>query len=180
MLEHNHAILIGHGRVGALVSERLRKDKVPVVVIEDKREKADELREQGLCVVLGNAANPDVLTLANIASARWLLIAIPNGFEAGTIASHARAINPPLDIIARAHFDAEVDYLEQNGANLVIMGEREIARGMVHRLGLDREDAAAAPGDAPPAAVGLTCCAGSTTGPCAWRAIRGRSWPWAG
>ncbi|MFJ3051128.1 YbaL family putative K(+) efflux transporter [Pseudomonas nitroreducens] len=145
VLEHNHAILIGHGRVGALVSERLRKDKVPVVVIEDKREKAAELREHGLCVVVGNAANPDVLTQANITSARWLLIAIPNGFEAGTIASHARAINPDLDIIARAHFDAEVDYLEQNGASLVIMGEREIARGMVERV--EREDAAAAPGD---------------------------------
>lgn len=145
VLEHNHAILIGHGRVGALVSERLRKDKVPLVVIEDKREKAAELREHGLCVVVGNAANPDVLNQANITSARWLLIAIPNGFEAGTISSHARAINPNLDIIARAHFDAEVDYLEQNGASLVIMGEREIARGMVERV--EREDAAAAPGD---------------------------------
>ncbi|MCP1621393.1 YbaL family putative K(+) efflux transporter [Pseudomonas nitroreducens] len=145
VLEENHAILIGHGRVGALVSERLRKDKVPVVVIEDKREKAAELREHGLCVVVGNAANPDVLNQANITSARWLLIAIPNGFEAGTIASHARAINPNLDIIARAHFDAEVDYLEQNGASLVIMGEREIARGMVERV--EREGAAAAPND---------------------------------
>jgi len=145
VLEQDHAILIGHGRVGALVSERLRQDKVPVVVIEDKREKAAELREHGLCVVVGNAANPEVLAQANITSARWLLIAIPNGFEAGTIASHARAINPNLDIIARAHFDAEVDYLEQNGASLVIMGEREIARGMVERV--EREDAAAAPGD---------------------------------
>ncbi|MDH1009573.1 Kef family K(+) transporter [Pseudomonas nicosulfuronedens] len=145
VLEENHAILIGHGRVGALVSERLRKDKVPVVVIEDKREKAAELREHGLCVVVGNAANPDVLNQANITSARWLLIAIPNGFEAGTISSHARAINPNLDIIARAHFDAEVDYLEQNGANLVIMGEREIARGMVERV--EREDATTAPSD---------------------------------
>ncbi|PJI46255.1 MAG: Kef family K(+) transporter [Pseudomonas sp.] len=139
VLEQNHAILIGHGRVGALVSERLRKDKIPVVVIEDKREKAAELREHGLCVVVGNAANPDVLNQANITSARWLLIAIPNGFEAGTISSHARAINPHLDIIARAHFDAEVDYLGQNGANLVIMGEREIARGMVERV--EREGA---------------------------------------
>ncbi|WP_152227659.1 YbaL family putative K(+) efflux transporter [Pseudomonas sp. SCB32] len=145
VLERDHAILIGHGRVGALVSERLRKDKVPLVVIEDKREKAAELREYGLCVVVGNAAMPEVLTQANIAAARWLLIAIPNGFEAGQIASHARAINPNLNIVARAHFDAEVDYLEQNGANLVIMGEREIARGMVEQVA--RHDAVAAARD---------------------------------
>lgn len=147
VLEHDHAILIGHGRVGALVSERLRKDKVPLVVIEDKREKAAELREYGLCVVVGNAANPEVLTQANISSARWLLIAIPNGFEAGTIASHARAINPNLNIVARAHFDTEVDYLEQNGANLVIMGEREIARGMVEQVEGHRVSVAASSDD---------------------------------
>lgn len=147
VLEHDHAILIGHGRVGALVSERLRKDKVPLVVIEDKREKAAELREYGLCVVVGNAANPEVLTQANISSARWLLIAIPNGFEAGTIASHARAINPNLNIVARAHFDTEVDYLEQNGANLVIMGEREIARGMVEQVEGHRASVAASSDD---------------------------------
>ncbi|MDF3933440.1 YbaL family putative K(+) efflux transporter [Pseudomonas citronellolis] len=139
--EHDHAILIGHGRVGELVSARLQKDGVPLVVIEDKREKAAELRERGLSVVVGNAANPEVLALANVTAARWLLIAIPNGFEAGQIASHARAANPNLDIIARAHFDAEVEYLEQNGANLVIMGEREIAQGMYQRVEAEGEPA---------------------------------------
>ena len=65
-----------------------------------------------------------------------MLIAIPNGLEAGQIAIHARAANPALDIIARAHFDDEVDYLQQQGADLVVMGEREIARIMFDRLGL--------------------------------------------
>ncbi|MFZ5960114.1 YbaL family putative K(+) efflux transporter [Pseudomonas knackmussii] len=132
--EHDHAILVGHGRVGELISARLQGEGTPLVVIEDKREKAAELRERGLSVVVGNAANQDVLNQANLASARWLLIAIPNGFEAGQIASQARSARADLEIIARAHFDAEVEYLEQSGANLVIMGEREIAQGMAQRV----------------------------------------------
>ncbi|MCL6689985.1 monovalent cation:H+ antiporter-2, CPA2 family [Pseudomonas citronellolis] len=150
--EHEHAILIGHGRVGELVSARLQKDGTPLVVIEDKREKAAELRERGLSVVVGNAANPEVLALANITTARWLLIAIPNGFEAGQIASRARAANPELDIIARAHFDAEVEYLEQNGANLVIMGEREIAQGMYQRVEQQHDTPAPQPDGLPQSA----------------------------
>ncbi|WP_160285467.1 YbaL family putative K(+) efflux transporter [Pseudomonas knackmussii] len=134
MREHDHAILVGHGRVGELISARLQGEGTPLVVIEDKREKAAELRERGLSVVVGNAANQDVLNQANLASARWLLIAIPNGFEAGQIASQARSARADLEIIARAHFDAEVEYLEQSGANLVIMGEREIAQGMAQRV----------------------------------------------
>jgi CPA2 family monovalent cation:H+ antiporter-2 len=43
-------------------------------------------------------------------------------------------LNPGLTIIARAHFDAEVDSLKVDGATVVIMGEREIARGMVEQV----------------------------------------------
>ncbi len=134
--ETGHAILIGHGRVGSRISARLRAEGVPLVIIEDNRTQAQELREVGHSVVHGNAASTKVLELANVAAARWLLIAIPNGLEAGQIAIHARAANTELDIIARAHFDDEVDYLQQHGADLVVMGEREIARIMFERLGL--------------------------------------------
>ena len=46
----------------------------------------------------------------------------------------ARAANPTLDIIARAHSDAEVEYLTKLGANKIIMGEREIARGISEHI----------------------------------------------
>lgn len=134
--ETGHAILIGHGRVGSRISQRLRAEGVPLVIIDDNRTRAQELREEGHSVVLGNAASSHVLELANVAQARWLMIAIPNSLEAGQIALHGRAANAGLDIIARAHFDAEVDYLKQHDADLVVMGEREIARVMFARLGI--------------------------------------------
>ena len=43
----------------------------------------------------------------------------------------ARAANPAISIIARAHSDAEVDHLKGLGADMVIMGEHEIAKGIV-------------------------------------------------
>ena len=139
--ETGHAILIGHGRVGSRISRRLREEGVPLVVIDDNRTHTQELREEGYSVVLGNAASTHVLELANVAEARWLLIAIPNSLEAGQIAIHGRQLNPELDIIARAHFDDEVDYLQAHHADLVVMGEREIARVMFERLGLQGTDA---------------------------------------
>ncbi len=134
--ETGHAILIGHGRVGSRISRRLRGEGIPLVIIDDNRTRAQELREEGFSVVLGNAASTHVLELANVAQARWLMIAIPNSLEAGQIAIHGRQANADLDIIARAHFDDEVDYLQTHEADLVVMGEREIARVMFERLGL--------------------------------------------
>src|SRR6185369_3631102 len=81
-------------------------------------------------VVTGNAVRDEVMASANLPGARWLLVAIPEAFEASQIVRHAHETNPDLIIIARAHFDAEVDHLKEQGANHVIMGEREIARGM--------------------------------------------------
>jgi CPA2 family monovalent cation:H+ antiporter-2 len=66
--------------------------------------------------------------------ARWLLVAIPEAYEASHIVRHARGLNAELAIIARAHFDAEVDSLKADGATAVIMGEREIGRGMVREV----------------------------------------------
>jgi len=71
---------------------------------------------------------------ARPAAARYLVIAIPDAFEAGQIVQQARAVNPKIEIIARAHSDAEVEHLTSLGANIAIMGEREIARGMIGEL----------------------------------------------
>jgi len=43
----------------------------------------------------------------------------------------ARRANPGLPIVARAHFDAEVEHLLSLGASKVVMGEREIALAML-------------------------------------------------
>jgi K+:H+ antiporter len=126
-----HAVLVGYGRVGRLVGPELRERGWAVLVVEDATDTVEQLRVAGIPVLQGNAADHHVLAAANIGAARLLLIAIPNAFEAGQIAEQARAANPAIEIVARAHFDAEVDHLLQHGANAVIMGEREIARSML-------------------------------------------------
>jgi len=129
----DHTVVIGSGRVGSLLGEALRQAGRTFLVIEDRRERIEQLREEGIETIIGNAASPEVLAAANLGKARQLFIAIPNGFEAGQIAEQARALNPSLEIVARAHSDAEVEHLDSHGADLVIMGEREIARAMIER-----------------------------------------------
>ena len=102
-------------------------------MIEDRHEIVDRLRDRGIETLHVNAAAPEVITAANLPEARGLLVAIPDAFEAGQIVEQGRAANPALEIIARAHSDDEVRYLERCGADLIIMGELEIARRMAER-----------------------------------------------
>ncbi|MDU4312445.1 MAG: cation:proton antiporter, partial [Klebsiella michiganensis] len=103
----NHALLVGFGRVGSLLGEKLMAQGIPLVVIETSRTRVDELRARGIRAVLGNAANEEIMNLAHLDCARWLLLTIPNG---------------------------EVEYIVERGANQVVMGEREIARAMLKLL----------------------------------------------
>jgi CPA2 family monovalent cation:H+ antiporter-2 len=129
-----HAVLVGYGRVGKLVADVLEREGQAFLVIEEQPALADDLRARGIEVVAANAAHAGILEAANIAAARWFISAVPNPFESGNLIAQARAANPTLDIIARAHTDPEVDHLRKLGANLVIMGEREIARGMAEHI----------------------------------------------
>ncbi|PXA96581.1 Kef family K(+) transporter [Nostoc sp. 3335mG] len=130
--EHKgHVVLIGYGRVGKLIAGELKKRGKPVIVIEDQPDMMREAEAAGHDVVHGNAVENDTLLAAGIRDAGRLLIAIPEGFEGGAIAERAQALHPGLQIVARAHSDAEVAFLEKAGVPEVVMGEREIAARML-------------------------------------------------
>ncbi|ESX07919.1 Kef family K(+) transporter [Mesorhizobium sp. M0179] len=129
-----HTILIGYGRVGSLVGAALKQASLSFLVIEDADKTLARLRDDGVEIVSGNAANAGVFAAANPQGARRLILAIPNAFEAGQIVLRARAANPGINVIARAHSDAEVEHLKGLGDDTVIMGEREIARGIVQEV----------------------------------------------
>ena len=125
-----HVVLVGFGRVGHLVALALTERNQPFVVIEDDLSVVQALRRDGVPALYGNAVAPGMMALAQVASARWLLLAIPDALEAGHVIAQARKQNPGIDIIARAHSNAERLHLERQGADQTIMGEHEIAAGM--------------------------------------------------
>jgi CPA2 family monovalent cation:H+ antiporter-2 len=125
-----HAVVVGYGRVGAAIVEALRIRNLPVLAIEERSKPVDAARKANLETIPGNAVEAEVLTAANVAGARALFVAIPDGFEAGSVVETARSLNPGLMVIARAHSDAEEEHLKRLGANHVVLGEREIGLAM--------------------------------------------------
>jgi CPA2 family monovalent cation:H+ antiporter-2 len=143
----DHMVVVGYGRVGALLGAGLKARGEKVLVIEEKGDAVATARRDGAELLLGNAADPAVLAAAGLDRARRLFVAIPQSFEAGQVCEQARRDNPALPIVARAHSDAEVAHLTRCGATLTIMGEAEIARAMLALCGA---------GDPPPEAQDAT------------------------
>jgi monovalent cation:H+ antiporter-2, CPA2 family len=131
--QKGHVVLVGYGRVGALVGKGLIASGERPTIVETESD-VEELPAAAQAEVLhGNAAASSMLARVDLANARLLFVAIPETFEAGQVVEQARAANPSLRIVARAHSDADVEYLEARGADLAIMGEREIARRMLEQ-----------------------------------------------
>ena len=127
----DHIVVVGYGRVGSLLGAGLLSQGAKLLVIEDNPDAVETAKRDGAELLVGNAADPEVLSAAAVGRAVRLFVAIPGSFEAGQVCEQARAENPALPIVARAHSDAEVAHLTKCGATLTIMGEAEIARAML-------------------------------------------------
>ncbi len=72
----------------------------PIVVIETRVERVEAHRRSGSTAILGNATHEEVLKAAGVQQARHLLVAVPNGLEAGE-GCIAEIIDVTPDINAR-------------------------------------------------------------------------------
>ncbi len=79
----DHAIVIGFGRVGSVVADDLRRQGVPIIVIDDDDDLVERAHADGIPGIRGNAASSVVLAEAHPERARIAVLAIPQPLEAG-------------------------------------------------------------------------------------------------
>lgn len=91
----------------------------------------DELREQGLRAVSGNAeTEPAALKHAMISCSSMVVVAIPDASVVHAVASMAREANPDVEIVVRTHSDDESQRLNDEGFSSVFFGEAELAKSI--------------------------------------------------
>jgi CPA2 family monovalent cation:H+ antiporter-2 len=122
-----HAIVIGSGRVGGPVGDELGRHDIPYIVVEQNRERVEELRKRGLPVIYGDATRPDILRAAHFETARLIIVATPDAFQARAILEIVKRVNPDAEVLVRTHSDEERKFLESHGAHVALVAERELA-----------------------------------------------------
>ncbi|HEX7049073.1 MAG TPA: YbaL family putative K(+) efflux transporter [Longimicrobiales bacterium] len=122
-----HAVVIGSGRVGTPIGDELRRHDIPYIVVEQSRERVEALRKRGLPVVYGDATRPDVLEAAHLDTARLIIVAAPDAYQARAILALIQRVNPDAEVLVRTHSDEEREFLESHGANVALVAERELA-----------------------------------------------------
>ena len=119
-LEH-HVIICGYGRVGKNVTEELKEEEVPFIVIDIDPNEAAQAEEDGCLAVVGNAANETTLEEVGIARAKALVAAVNSDAENVFITLTARNLSEEIYIVARANYEDSTPKLLRAGANRTIM-----------------------------------------------------------
>jgi CPA2 family monovalent cation:H+ antiporter-2 len=120
-----HVVVVGYGRVGQYVVNVLGHLNTPRLVVEMDAARVDELEAEGVPVLMGDAANSELLQHAGLDHASVLVITLPEEVAAEIIVSAALKLRPDLPIIVRASTQAGVKHLTELGALDVIHPELE-------------------------------------------------------
>ncbi len=135
-----HAIICGFGRVGRELADALAARGIHYLVVEYNPDIVQDLRRAGVPVVYGDGGNPVVLEHAHVERARLLAVVMPDRSAAERATRAARALNPRLDIVARAVSAEELPRLRRAGATDVVQPEFEagveVIRHALRRFGV--------------------------------------------
>lgn len=141
----NHYIICGQGRMGKIVRERLEEEKLPFVVIDNKEEKLEDLKQTNSCLFIeGDATHEDTLTKAGIKKAKGLAALLPTDADNLYLVLSAKLINPSLFILSKALDEEAERKILQIGANKVVspykLSGLKIAQGLIRPTLVDFMD----------------------------------------
>ena len=130
----DHIVLVGYGRVGKYIGRILDLTGNDYVIIDLHYKTISDLRRRGVHSIYGDAINEDVLSLAQIAKAKGIVIAVPDVVTSELVLKSSRRMNPGIKVIARAHREEDIARLSIRGVKDIIEPEFEASLEMGERI----------------------------------------------
>ncbi|MCB1947611.1 YbaL family putative K(+) efflux transporter [Nitrosomonas sp.] len=127
-------VVVGYGQVGKRITRALSQRDIPYIVVDQIRERVQDLRNQKLAAVSGDASEPFVLIQAHIAEAAMLVIAVPDPFNVRQMIKTARTLNPDIEVVIRTNNNDESDLLRKDNLGTVFYGKEELAKSMTQHV----------------------------------------------
>ena len=121
----DHVIIVGYGPAGRNLARVLRESGIPFIVIEMNPRSVNEMHENNIPAIYGDASRTHILEHAQIRKAKLCVIAINDPSISPRIIKLANYLNPTIQVIVRTRYLSEADFLEKAGADIVVPEEME-------------------------------------------------------
>ncbi len=120
----NHTIVCGYGRNGKQAVSKLRKFNKEIVIVESDDKLIEQIENENILYVRGNATKDEVLMKACLKNASSLITTLPSDADNLYVVLSARQHNKNLTIVSRASDDSSDSKLRIAGADNVIMPDK--------------------------------------------------------
>jgi voltage-gated potassium channel len=135
----DHYIICGYGRVGRQVMLQLNKKGERFIFIEDDKDKVEEMVEQGIPVIQGDAAEEEPLIRANVKEAKCLIATMRDPQNMVTVIT-AKMMNPGIYAVSEVEEEPNTEKLKRVGADATVNCHQTGARIMVNQARRVRTD----------------------------------------
>ena len=113
--EAHRVIIVGYGRVGALISEMLDFHKIPYIAVDSDANLIARERRAGKPIFFGDATRPEFLRRCGIETARALVVTMDAPRSNEAVVEAARSLRADITLVARARDAAHAKTLYDLG-----------------------------------------------------------------
>ena len=100
--EASRVIIVGYGRVGALIGDMLDRHAIPFIAIDSNPGVTSRARSDGKPVYYGDAARPEYLRLCGLDTARAVVVTMDSPAANEAVVQATRDLRPDVTLVARA------------------------------------------------------------------------------
>jgi CPA2 family monovalent cation:H+ antiporter-2 len=100
--EAPRVIIVGYGRVGALIGDMLDRHSIPFIAVDSDARVTRRARSDGKPVYYGDAARPEYLRRCGLETARAVVVTMDSMIANESVVETTRCIRPEVTLVARA------------------------------------------------------------------------------
>ena len=100
--EASRVIIVGYGRVGALIGDMLDRHAIPFIAVDSNAGITSRARSDGKPVYYGDAARPEYLRLCGLETARAVVVTMDSPAANEAVVQATRDLRPDVTLVARA------------------------------------------------------------------------------
>jgi CPA2 family monovalent cation:H+ antiporter-2 len=98
----SRVIIVGYGRVGALIGDMLDRHSIPFIAVDSDARLTSRARSDGKPVYYGDAARPEYLRLCGLETARAVVVTMDSPAANEAVVEATRRLRPEVTLVARA------------------------------------------------------------------------------
>tara|TARA_B100000700_G_C14835257_1_gene756517 strand:- start:105 stop:980 length:876 start_codon:yes stop_codon:yes gene_type:complete len=116
----NHHIICGYGRMGAVIAKELKDKNQKFLIIEKNEEKVEQIRDNDMLCLQGDATSEKTLKSANIDKASGVAVVLDTDQDNLFVTMTIKTIYPEIFLLSRCAKEDNQSKLIRAGANKVI------------------------------------------------------------